>query len=72
MEASKDNLKVELDSIEFWNKNKIKTTDIDFNGIKTKALSLKSLKEIYKKASETSEDNPEGNKKKYELLRRID
>ena len=71
MEISKGNLKVEIDSIDFWNKTKIETIDIDFEGIKTKALSLKSLKKIYKKASETSENNREGNRKKFEILNEL-
>ena len=45
--------------------------DFDFDGLIVKAVSLNSLRAIYKKASEVSKDNPHGNFKKYEVLKML-
>jgi len=71
LQIIKDDLKIEFDSIDFWNKSKKEFVGINFEGKKIKALSIGSLKAIYKQASETSEDNPKGNLKKYNLLKNI-
>lgn len=68
LKAKKGDLEIEFDSIEFWNKSNKKLQKIDFEGEFVEALDLDSLIQIYKQASETSEDNPEGNHKKYEML----
>lgn len=62
------NLKVEFDSINFWYKGPKDFINIKLEGVGVKALSLNALKSIYKKASEKSKDNSEGNRKKYEAL----
>lgn len=66
------NLKIEFDSIDFWQKDLPKDfEEFDFDGLVVKAVSLNSLRRIYKKASETSKDNPHGNLKKYEALKKL-
>lgn len=71
LQVTKDYLKIEFDSIDFWNKTKKEFNEIMFENKKIKALSLKALMAIYKQASETSEDNPKGNLKKYKLLKNL-
>lgn len=62
-------MKIEFDSRDFWQKSlKEEYIEMDFGRFKTKAVSLKSLKGIYKRASKLSKDNPEGNRKKFEML----
>jgi len=72
LQILKDDLKIEFDSIDFWQKDLPKDfQELDFYGKKLKILSLNTLKNIYKKASEVSKDNPLGNKKKFEALNKI-
>ncbi len=71
LQIFKGKFKIEFDSIDFWYKGPKEFITINLGGIKVKALSMNSLKRIYKRASERSKDNPEGNKKKYEMLMRI-
>ncbi len=72
LQIFKGKLKIELDSIEFWQKNLPKDFEkFNFDGLIVKAVSLNSLKEIYKKASEISKDNPHGNLKKFMELQRL-
>ncbi len=72
LQIVKKSLKIEFDSMDFWQKNlPEKYHELDFYGIKIQILSLNSLKEVYKKASQVSKDNPEGNRKKYKLLNGI-
>ena len=72
LQILKDDLKIEFDSIDFWQKDLPKDfQELDFYGKKLKILSLDTLKNIYKKASEVSQDNPSGNKKKFEALNKI-
>lgn len=68
LSVEKGRLKLEFDSIDFFFKGKKEFTKIDFFGREMKVLSKNSLKRIYKRASEVSEDNPEGNLKKYLML----
>ena len=69
LQVLKEDLRIEFDSIDFWQKNLSEDFQkLNFNGIPVKILSLKTLKNIYKKASEVSQDNPIGNKEKFELL----
>jgi hypothetical protein len=72
LQVMKGDLKIEFDSIDFWNKTKKEFVEINFEGEKIKALSLDSLREIYKRASEVSQDNPEGNLKKYRALLKVE
>ena len=66
------NLKVEMDSIEYWQKDLPRSfKNIDFNGFIIKAVNLNSLRNIYKKASQVSKDNPQGNNRKYKMLKKI-
>ena len=72
LQIFKNNLKIELDSIEFWQKRLPKTPQyFNFGEFKIRIVSLNTLKKIYKKASEVSKDNPEGNRKKFEMLNSI-
>lgn len=69
LQILKDELKIEFDSINFWQKDLPQDfQEIDFYGKTLKILSLDTLKNIYKKASEESQDKPLGNKKKFEAL----
>ncbi len=73
LQILRDDLKIEFDSIDFWQKDLPQNfQELDFYGKKLKILSLNTLKNIYKKASGVSQDNPEGNKKKSEALNKID
>jgi len=61
--------KTAVDSLKaLWNKTKKEFVEINFENEFVNALSLDSLIAIYKQASETSKDNPEGNLKKYKML----
>jgi len=72
LQILKDDLKIEFDSIDFWQKDLPQDfQELGFYGRKLKILSLNTLKNIYKKASEVSQDNPLGNKKKFEALNKI-
>lgn len=71
LQVIEGDLKIEFDSIDFWNKSKKEFIEVDFEGKKIKALSKEALTLIYKQASETSDDNPQGNLKKYKLLKKI-
>ncbi len=72
LQILKDDLKIEFDSIDFWQKNLPRDSqELDFYGKTLKILSLNTLKNIYKKASEVSQDNPLENKKKFEALNKI-
>jgi len=72
LQILKDDLKIEFDSIDFWQKDLPQDfQELSFDGIHVRILSLNTLKKIYKKAYEVSKDNPEGNKKKFEALNKI-
>ncbi len=71
LQVFKRKLKIEFDSIDFWYRGSKELINLNFEGIKVKALSLESLKRIYKRASERSKDNAQGNKKKYEMLTKL-
>ncbi len=72
LQIFKEELKIELDSIDFWQKDLPQQFEtFDFDGLIVNVVSLESLRKIYKKASEASKDNPEGNLKKFEVLRAI-
>ncbi len=69
LQIFKEDLKIEIDSIDYWQPKLAKEYDIiKIDGLKMKILTLKSLKEVYRKASESSDDKPEENRKKLELL----
>lgn len=72
LQIFKGDLKIELDSTDFWQKDLPKNFKrFNFNNLEIRAVALKSLIKIYKKASEVSKDNPEGNRKKYEMLKKL-
>jgi len=72
LQILRDDLKIEFDSIDFWQKDLPQDFQkLDFYGKQLKILGLNTLKNIYKKASEVSQDNPLGNKKKFEALNKI-
>lgn len=65
-------LKIEFDSIEFWQKNlPIKTNKFNFDGLILNVVSLDNLKTIYKKASEVSKDNPQRYHEKFKQLKEL-
>jgi len=69
LQITDGDLKIELDSKDFWQKDlPNEFEDFDFNGLIVKAVSLNTLRNIYKKASEVSKDNPHGNLKKFKML----
>jgi len=66
------NLKIEFDSIEFWQRAlPKKTVMFKVQNVKLNVVSLKTLTNIYKKASQTSKDNSQGNAKKYLFLKKL-
>lgn len=72
LQIFKSNAKIEMDSIESWQKDLPQDfQELNFGGLNVRVLGLKTLKNVYKKASETSEDNPEGNRKKFNELDKI-
>lgn len=68
LQILKGDLKIELDPIEDCNKGKVKTIDIDFDGLVLKVMELELLKNTYRNASKTSKDNPAGYLKKWKRL----
>ncbi len=70
LQIVENNLKIELDSIDFWYDGPKDFIEFDFEKEKIKALSLDGLKSIYEKASEVS-DKKEQNKEKYEKVLKI-
>jgi hypothetical protein len=72
LQIKKGELKVECDSIEFWQKDLPKVSRVlETKRFKTKMVSKETLAKIYKKASEVSKDNSEGNRIKYEAIKSI-
>ena len=68
----KGNLKIEFDSKDYWQRNLPKKfVMLDFGDLKITAVNKNTLTTIYKKASEVSKDNPEGNRRKYEVLKKL-
>ena len=73
LQSLKDDLKIELDSIDFWQKDLPQNfEELDLYGKTLKILSINTLREVYKKASEVSQDNPLGNKTKFGSLNKFD
>lgn len=52
-------LRIEIDSLEFWYKGKKDFSNFYFNGSKIKVISLKSLERLYKRAYKRTKDNKE-------------
>ena len=72
LQVLKDDLKIEFDSIDFWQRELPQDfKEVNLCEKRMKILSLRTLKKIYEKASEISQDNPSGNKKKFEELSKI-
>ncbi len=72
LQILKDSLKIEMDSIEFWQKDLSNNfNDFNINGLNIKVISLNNLINIYKKLSKISKKNPEEKHKKYLMLQKI-
>jgi len=72
LQVLKDDLKIEFDSIEFWQKDLLLDfLKLDLFGKTVKILSLDSLKKVYEKAAKVSSDNALGNKIKLKMLEKI-
>ncbi len=72
LQVLKDNLKIEFDSIDFWQKDShLDFKKLDFYGLTVKILGLDALREIYKRASEVSQDKPLENKRKFNILNKL-
>jgi len=67
MHIEQNHLKIELDSIDFWQKNRAfePLQSFQLGSLAIQGVSLNDLMGIYKVASEVSVDNPEGNRVKY-------
>lgn len=61
-------LKIELDSYQFWSIKLSHSEYFDFGDFKLKIVSLRNLINIYKWASQNSKDKPEEYRKKYKAL----
>ena len=66
-----DDLRIELDSIDYWYSGPRDFRDFDFDGLIVKAISLEGLKLQYKKASEASKDRPDEYRKKFSVLEKL-
>lgn len=72
LQVLSDNLKIEFDSVDFWQKDLPRDfKELDFYGLTVKILGLDVLKEVYKKASEVSQDKALENKRKFEELNKL-
>lgn len=72
LQIFKGNLKIEMDSVEFWQKDlSNKFNDFNFNGLNIRVISLNNLINIYKKLSEISKKKSEEKRKKYLMLKKI-
>ncbi len=70
IEVRKDNLKVDLDSYEYWCKGRDKPKKIELKDVKLHMLTLRDLTEQYRIAAEVS-DKIEENRRKYEIASQI-
>jgi hypothetical protein len=67
-----DGLKIELDSfLPFQKKYFSRANYLKLNGLNLKIVNLKDITNMYKRAARLSKDNPEGNRKKFEVLKRL-
>lgn len=64
----KKGIRVEFDPIEQYKDKDKNYKEMNFNGLKVKAVSLNSLIKAYKHASEVSHDKPEQHRRRYEEL----
>lgn len=72
IQVFEEKLRIELDSIGGWSKDFPKTfKKINFNGLVVSAVSLKTLKKIYKEGARFSKKRSKAYKKKYNLLNRL-
>ena len=72
LQIFKDDLKIELDSVDFWQKDlHLDFKELDLYGLTVKLLSLNALKDVYRRASEVSQDKPLENKKKLNMLNKL-
>ena len=66
------NLKVELDSIEYWQKNlSNKFEYLNLNGLKIKIISLNDLTKIYRKLAKIGRTNRKKKIEKYLMLKNL-
>lgn len=72
LQILKDELKIELDSIERWQPKLSKEyTQIKINNQIIEILNLKSLEKVYLNAAQVSKDKSKSNKLKYKALKKI-
>lgn len=72
LQIFKNDLKIELDSIDYWQKDLPQDfEEFNFDGLTINVVSLNSLINIYKKASEVSKDKPKENLKKFKALKNL-
>jgi hypothetical protein len=67
----RDDLKIEVDSYQFWSINLSHPKYYKFSNCKLKIVSLKNLIAIYKWASINSKDNPKKYYKRYKALKNL-
>jgi len=72
LQIFENNLKVEIDSIDFWQKNPNKRyKKFKINGLEIRVVNLKNLIKLYKRASKTSMNKPLQYYKKYLMLKNL-
>lgn len=70
LQILKDDLKIELDAVDYWYKGPTNFLDFNFDDLKIKILSLEGLMHIYNIASKDS-DTPKVYLKKYNTLKKF-
>jgi hypothetical protein len=71
IQAFNKDLKIDLDSMDYWYKGPKTFKDFDFDGLRVKTLGLEALAISYKEAGAASKDKPEEYHKKFEALKQI-
>ncbi len=75
IQVFKDDMKIELDSMEKWseygNKYRRPFKKFNFYGKNIKILNLKALTDVYKRATKMNTIEPKQNKKKYLALKKL-
>jgi len=70
LQMFKNDLKIDLDSMDYWYKGPRDFKDFDFDGLRVKTLGLEGLMSVYEKAL-ASKDKHEEYHKKFEALKRM-
>lgn len=65
------NLKIDLDSVDYWYKDFKKFERFELEGLTMKVVSLNELIEIYKKASQNAKNKKRAYYKKYNKLKKL-